>query len=87
MNLATEVDGFTRNAFVKIRSHGSDSEILVEMIKRKLIVAPKDISEVEVDDNLKASWRLRKVHVPSRLELCPRTEHANAEEQPRATAR
>jgi hypothetical protein len=46
--------GVTGNNFVNAEIQGSDSEFFVELIKRRIGLAPRSLSEVEVDDNLKA---------------------------------
>jgi hypothetical protein len=46
--------GVTGNGFVNAEIQGSDSEFFVELIKRKMGLAPRSFSEIEVDDNFKA---------------------------------
>ena len=46
--------GVTKDNFVSAEVQGADSEFLVELIKRKMQLAPRDLSEIEVNDNLKA---------------------------------
>jgi hypothetical protein len=46
--------GVTGNRFVNAEVLGSDSEFFVELIKREMGVAPRSLSEIEVDDNFKA---------------------------------
>ena len=44
----------TGNGFVNAEVQGSDSEFFVELIKREMGLAPRNLSEIEVDDNFKA---------------------------------
>jgi hypothetical protein len=46
--------GVTGNDFIDAEIQGSDSEFFVELIKRKMGLAPGSLSEIEVDDNFKA---------------------------------
>jgi len=46
--------GVTTSDFVSAEIEGSDSEFFVELIKREMRLAPQDLSEIEVNDNLKA---------------------------------
>jgi len=46
--------GVTSNGFVSAEVEGSDSEFFVELIKREMRLAPRNLSEIEVDDNFKA---------------------------------
>ena len=46
--------GATSNGFVSGEVQGSDAEFFVELIKRKMGLAPRDLSEIEVNDNFKA---------------------------------
>jgi hypothetical protein len=46
--------GVTGNGFVNAEIQGSDSEFFVELIKREMGLAPRSLSEIEVDDNFKA---------------------------------
>ena len=46
--------GLTASGFVSAEIEGSDSEFFVELIKREMRLAPRDLSEIEVNDNLKA---------------------------------
>lgn len=54
LEASAHVEGFARNGFVKVEIEGEDSEILTELIKRRLGIAPENASELEIDDNLKA---------------------------------
>lgn len=54
LDVSVELEGVTSNGFVRIGVQGSDSEVFTELVKRKLGLAPLDLSEVEVDDNFKA---------------------------------
>jgi len=54
LEASARVEGFTKNGFVKVGIEGADSEVLGELIKRRLGIAPENASELEVDDNLKA---------------------------------
>jgi hypothetical protein len=46
--------GVTSNGFVSAEVQGSDSEFFVELINRQLRLAPRDLMEIEVNDNFKA---------------------------------
>ena len=46
--------GLTKDNFVSAEVQGTDSEFLIELIKRKMRLAPRNLSEIEVNDNLKA---------------------------------
>jgi len=46
--------GITSNDFANIEVQGSDSEFFIELIKRQMGLAPRNLSEIEVDDNFKA---------------------------------
>jgi hypothetical protein len=46
--------GATGNDFINAEIQGSDSEFFVELIKRKMGLAPESLSEIQVDDNFKA---------------------------------
>ncbi len=54
LDVKVQVEGATGNGFVRIGVQGTDSEVFTELIRRKLGIAPREFSEVEVDDNLKA---------------------------------
>jgi len=54
LDVSAKFDGLTDNSFVRIGLQGSDSEVFAELIKKKLGLAPWDLSEVEVHDNFKA---------------------------------
>lgn len=45
--------GVTSNGFANAEVQGSDSEFFVELIKREMGLAPRNLSEIEVDDNFK----------------------------------
>jgi hypothetical protein len=45
--------GITSNGFANVEVQGSDSEFFVELIKREMGLAPRNLSEIEVDDNFK----------------------------------
>lgn len=54
LDVSTQFEGITRNGFVRVGLEGSDSEVFRELAKRKIGLAPSDLSEVEVDENFKA---------------------------------
>ena len=54
LEASAHVEGFTKNGFVKVEVEGEDSEVLGELIKRRLGIAPENASELGVDDNFKA---------------------------------
>jgi hypothetical protein len=49
--------GVTGNGFVAISIQGSDNEFFTELIKRELGLAPSNLREIEINDNLKAYAR------------------------------
>ncbi|MGA2240246.1 MAG: DUF2110 family protein [Candidatus Bathyarchaeia archaeon] len=46
--------GVSANSFVNGEVQGSDSEFFIELIKRKMGLAPQNLSDVKVHDNFKA---------------------------------
>jgi len=54
LEVAAQIVGTTGNGFVMIEVHGSDAEVFTELIRRKLRLAPSDLSQVEVHANFKA---------------------------------
>jgi hypothetical protein len=46
--------GVTSRGFVSAEMQGSDSEFFIELIKREMRLAPRNLSEVQVNDNFKA---------------------------------
>ena len=44
----------TNNSFVSAEIQGSDSEFLIALIRREMQLAPRDLSEIEINDNFKA---------------------------------
>lgn len=54
LEVSAQFANLTSNRFVKITLTGSDVEVFTELVKRKLGLAPTDLSEIEVNDNFKA---------------------------------
>ena len=46
--------GISANGFVNGEVQGSDSEFFIELIRRKMGLAPQNLSDIEAHDNLKA---------------------------------
>jgi len=56
LDVATQF-GISGNGFVEAEVDGSDSEFFIELIKKEMRLAPQNLSEIEVNDNLKAFVR------------------------------
>lgn len=54
LEVSVKVEGVTSNDFLRIGVKGPDLEVFTELIGRKLGLAPADISDLEVNDNIKA---------------------------------
>jgi hypothetical protein len=54
LEVSFEVEGVTSNDFLRIGVKGPDLEVFTELIRRKLGLAPAQISDLEVNDNIKA---------------------------------
>ena len=54
LDVTAQLEGLTSNGFVTVAVKGSDSEVFTELIKKKLGLAPSEMSEIRVDDNFKA---------------------------------
>lgn len=80
LEVSSHVEGLTSNGFVKIAVEGSDSEVFIELIKRKFWVAPSDLSEVQVNDNFKAYvTKINPERQSIEIEIGPVSTHFKSE--------
>ena len=80
LDASARVKGFTGNGFTRIQVEGSDSEVLTELIRRKLNVAAEDISQLEVDDHFKAYVkRINPKKQSLEVEIGPLSAHVKCE--------
>ncbi len=80
LDASARVEGFTGNGFIRIRMEGSDSEVLTELVKRQLHVAPEDISQLEVGDNFKAYVKaINQKNESLEVEIGPVSAHVKCE--------
>jgi len=72
--------GVTSNGFVNAEIEGSDSEFFVELIKRRIGLAPSSLSMIEVDDNFKAFVNLINANRQSiEVEIGPASTNVKSE--------
>jgi len=54
LDVSVRLQGVTANGFARAQVQGPDTEAFEELLKKKLGIAPSDLSDVEVNDNFKA---------------------------------
>jgi hypothetical protein len=72
--------GVTSSGFVSAEVQGADSEFFIELIKREMWLAPRNLSEVEVNDNFKAYVTgINKKRQTLEVEIGPVTANVKSE--------